>query len=338
MLTAKQNFLETIKRGGKPDRIVKQFEGTVFLPGDPVALFVRGQRYMGMPPTKDKWGTEIMWPDGIPAAMPHVTEANKVIKDITCWRDFVKVPDLIANCSADELWEPYLERVRAVDRENNLVMAFAPTGIFERLHFLMGFEDMFINLMTEPEAMKDLADAIGEYRYRGMKLMVDHVHPDVLHSHDDWGSKQNLFIQPELWREYIKPQYAKAYGYVHENGVIIEHHADSFCEQIVEDMVDLHIDVWQGVLPQNDIVRIQKQLGGRMALMGGIDAAIVDRADATEEEIRTETRRVLETYCPNGNFIPCITYGGPGTIYPQGDQFINDEIDRYNREVYGIQA
>ncbi|NLT12818.1 MAG: uroporphyrinogen decarboxylase (URO-D) [Clostridiales bacterium] len=338
MLTAKQNFLETIKRGGKPDRIVKQFEGTVFLPGDPVALFVRGQRYMGMPPTKDKWGTEIMWPDGIPAAMPHVTEANKVIKDITCWRDFVKVPDLIANCSADELWEPYLERVRAVDRENNLVMAFAPTGVFERLHFLMGFEDMFINLMTEPEAMKDLADAIGEYRYRGMKLMVDHVHPDVLHSHDDWGSKQNLFIQPELWREYIKPQYAKAYGYVHENGVIIEHHADSFCEQIVEDMVDLHIDVWQGVLPQNDIVRIQKQLGGRMALMGGIDAAIVDRADATEEEIRTETRRVLETYCPNGNFIPCITYGGPGTIYPQGDQFINDEIDRYNREVYGIQA
>lgn len=338
MLNAKQNFLETIKPNGKPDRIVKQFEGTVFLPGDPVALFVRGQRYMGMPPTKDKWGTEIMWPDGIPAAMPHVTEANKVIKDITCWRDFVKVPDLIANCSADELWEPYLERVRAVDRENNLVMAFAPTGVFERLHFLMGFEDMFINFMTEPEAMKDLADAIGEYRYKGMKLMVDHVHPDVLHSHDDWGSKQNLFIQPELWREFIKPQYAKAYGYVHEHGIIIEHHADSFCEQIVEDMVDLHIDVWQGVLPQNDIVKIQKQLNGRMALMGGIDAAIVDRPEATEEEIRRETRRVLETYCPQGHFIPCITYGGPGTIYPHADAFINDEIDKYNLEVYGIKS
>ena len=109
-------------------------------------------------------------------------------------------------------------------------------------------------------------------------------------------------------------------------------------EPIVEDMAELGIGIWQGTLPQNDIVKLQKQLKGRMVLMGGIDAAIVDRADATEEEIRTETRRVLETYCPNGNFIPCITYGGPGTIYPQGDQFINDEIDRYNREVYGIQA
>jgi hypothetical protein len=335
MLSPKQNFLETIRRGGKPDRIVKQFEGTVFLPGDPVALFVRGTRFAGMPPMKDLWGTEIIWPEGVPAAMPHVTEANKVIKDVTSWRDFVKVPDLIANCSADELWEPYLKRVEAIDRENNLVMAFAPTGVFERLHFLMGFEDMFINFMTEPEAMEDLCAAIGEYRYNGMKLMADHVHPDVLHSHDDWGSKQNLFIQPELWRQFIKPQYAKAYGYLHEHGVIIEHHADSFCEQIVEDMVDLHIDVWQGVLPQNDIVKLQKQLDGRMALMGGIDAAIVDRADSTEEEIRGETRRVLETYCPQGHFIPCITYGGPGTIYPPGDKYINDEIDRYNKEKFG---
>jgi hypothetical protein len=336
MLSPKQNFLETIKKGGKPDRIVKQFEGTVFMPGDPVALFVRGQRYAGMPDTQDKWGTTITWPSNIPAAMPHVTAANKVIKDITTWRDFVKVPDLIANCSADELWEPYIKRVEAVDRENNLVMAFAPTGVFERLHFLMGFEDMFINFMTEPEAMKDLADAIGEYRYNGMKLMVDHVHPDVMHSHDDWGSKQNLFIQPELWREFIKPQYEKAYGYLHDHGVIIEHHADSYCEQIIEDMVDLHIDVWQGVLPQNDIVKLQKQLNGRMALMGGIDAAIVDRADSTEAEIRAETRRVLETYCPQGQFIPCITYGGPGTIYPQGDKYINAEIDDYNREKFGI--
>jgi hypothetical protein len=336
MLSPKQNFLETIRRGGKPDRIVKQFEGTVFIPGDPVALYVRGNRYPGMPEMKDLWGTTVIWPMGVPAAMPHVNEATKVIRDVTSWREFTKVPDLIANCSPDELWAPYIERVAEVNREESLVMAFAPTGVFERLHFLMGFEDTFINLMTEPEAMKDLCEAIGEYRYNGMKLMVDHVKPDIILSHDDWGSKNNLFMQPEIWREFIKPQYEKAYAYLHTHGVIIMHHADSFMEQIVEDMVDLHIDIWQGILPQNDIVAIQKQLDGRMALMGGLDAAIVDRADSTEAEIRAETRRALEAYCPAGNFIPCITYGAPGTIYPQADLYINDEIDRYNKEKYGI--
>lgn len=336
MLNAKHNFLETIKKDGKPDRIVKQFEGTVFLPGDPVSSYVRGERYSGMAPKKDLWGTTIIWPVESPAAMPHVNDETRVIKDITNWRNYTKVPDLIANCSASELWEPYIERVSMVDRSENLVMAFAPTGVFERLHFLMGFEDTFINLMTEPEAMKDLCDAIGEYRYNGMKLMVDHVKPDIILSHDDWGSKNNLFMQPDIWREFIKPSYEKAYGYLHDHGVVIMHHADSFMEQIVEDMIDLHIDIWQGVIPQNDIVRLQKQIGGRMALMGGLDAAVVDRHDSTEEEIRRETKRVCEQYTAAGNFIPCITYGGPGTIYPQADLYINDEIDRYNKAHYGI--
>lgn len=336
MLNAKQNFLETIKKDGKPDRLVKQFEGTVFLPGDPVAVYVRGNRYPGMPPLKDLWGTTVLWPVDSPAAMPHVTDDIKVIQDVTRWRDYTKVPDLIANCSADELWEPYLKRVAEINREESLVMAFAPTGVFERLHFLMGFEDTFINLMTEPEAMKDLCEAIGEYRYKGMKLMVDHVKPDIVLSHDDWGSKNNLFMQPDIWREFIKPQYEKAYNYLHDHGVIIMHHADSYMEQIVEDMIDLHIDIWQGIIPQNDIPKLQKQIGGRMALMGGLDAAIVDRHDSTEAEIRKETRRVCEQYTEAGNFIPCITYGGPGTIYPQADIYINDEIDKFNEDCVGI--
>jgi hypothetical protein len=252
------------------------------------------------------------------------------VRDITRWRDFTRVPDLIANCSAESAWGPYIERASKIDRGESLLMMFAPTGVFERLHFLMGFEDTFVNLMTEPEAMEDLCAAIGEYRYRGFKLMADFVKPDVMLSHDDWGSKTNLFMRPDTWREFIKPNYQKSYDYLHEKGVIIMHHSDSFCEPIVEDMADLHIDIWQGVLPQNDIPGLQARLVGRMTLMGGIDAAVVDRPDSTEAEIRAETRRACEAYAPGGHFIPCITYGGPGAIYPQCDRYIDDEIARFN--------
>lgn len=337
MLKAKQNFLETIKPNGKPDRIVKQYEGTVLIPPiDPVNKYVRGVRFEGMPPTKDRWGTMVAWPVGDVAAMPIVTDEYKVIKDITRWHDFTKVPDVIANCSKAELWEPFLQKIEQVNREETLVMAFAPQGIFERLHFLMGFEDTLINLMEEPEAMAELCAVIGEHRYEHFKLVTDYAKPDIFLSHDDWGSKTNLFMHPDIWREFIKPNYVKGYEYMHNHGVIIMHHADCYMEQIIEDMVDLHIDIWQGIVPQNDIAAIQKKLNGRMALMGGLDSAIVDRPDSSEEEIRSETRRVLEAYCPQGHFIPCITYGAPGTIYPNGDQFIDDEIDRYNKEFFGI--
>lgn len=334
-MTPRENLLELLKPDGRPDRLLKQYEPFKMAMGNPVNAFVRGVRSPGMAPLRDRWGTTIIWPEDSPGAIPHITAENKPVPDVTRWRDFVKVPDLIAGCSADEVWEPYLEAQSAIDRERYLVTAMAPTGVFERMHFLMGFEDTLVNLMLEPEAMHELAEAIGEYRLKGFKLLVEHSHPDVILSHDDWGTKTSLFMQPEVWREFIKPQYVKIYDYLHDSGVIILHHSDSFCEPIVEDMVDLHIDIWQGVLPQNDIAAIQRRLDGRMALMGGIDAGIVDRSDSTEEEIRAEVRRACLEYAPGGHFIPCITYGAPGTINPEADIIINDEIERCSRELFG---
>ena len=196
MLTKKQNFLETLKPDGKPDRLVKQYEYMSMVPGDPVNFYVRGERYPGMAPLKDRWGTTILWPEGEIGAIPDPSPKAQVIKDVTCWREFTKVPDLIANCSAEELWAPYIERAQAVDRENTLLTMFAPTGVFERMHFLMGFEDSLVNVMLEPEAMEDLAMAIGEYRCKGFKLMVENVHPDAMLSHDDWGSKTACSCSP----------------------------------------------------------------------------------------------------------------------------------------------
>ena len=89
------------------------------------------------------------------------------------------------------------------------------------------------------------------------------------------------------------------------------------------------------MLNTNDISKLQAQLQGRMTLMGGVDSW-VDRADSTEDEIRAEVRKVCETYGPGGHFIPSITYGRPGTLFPHVNKVLVDEIHRYNQDTYGI--
>ena len=103
----------------------------------------------------------------------------------------------------------------------------------------------------------------------------------------------------------------------------------------MEDLAEIGVDIWQGVLPTNDIVALTEKLDGRMALMGGIDS-IVDREGVTEAEIRQEVQRALSEYGHLSHFMPSHTYGGPGTIFPQVEGVIIDEIDRYNRERFGI--
>lgn len=333
MLTIKDNLLETLKKDGKPDRLVNMWEPFELMP-DPVMLFTNGNRKKGEN-TRDRWGTLIMWPEDQISGMPHVTDDDKVLPDITKWRDYVKVPDLVANCS--DGWEPYVEMQKEIRAKGKLSMTIAPTGLFEQLHFLMGFEDMLMNFLLEPEAMHELCEVVGNYRCAYMQLIVDKLKPDVVLSHDDWGSKHSLFVSPEVWREFIKPQYEKIYKILTDAGVLIMHHSDSFCEPIVEDMIDIGIDIWQGALPENDIVRLQKEIGGRMTMMGGCDMSKIDLPDSTEEQIRAETRRACEMYTPGGNFIVSFTYGGPGDmIFKHVDPIMADEIARYNKEKFGV--
>lgn len=332
MLTAKQNFLETLKPDGKPDRLVNDYEVFKTVMIDPLMRFTRGNRKKGFT-TKDQWGTTYLWPETQMFAFP--SEDDLVCPDVTEWKKTVRVPDLVANCSAPELWEDAKNAAAAIDRDQHFVMSFMGTGIWEQAHNLMGISNLCMALYEEPEYTLELLEAIGEYRFQYTKLLVDNLHPDAIISHDDWGSKYSMFISPAMWREFIKPQYVKMYNYMKDNGVLIVHHADSWCETIVEDMVELGIDIWQGVLNTNDIPKIQKQLNGRMTLMGGIDS-IIDRPDATEEEIRYQVRKACEAYGPGGHFIPSITYGLPGTLYPHVNPIMVDEISRYNKEVYGV--
>ena len=329
MATAKEIFLETLKVDGKPERQLVQYEALQMMLPDPVMLYVREGCVPGAT-HPDKWGTLIAWPEGDPGATPIINSENKVCPDITRWRDYVHAPDIEANCTQG--WEQFYGMAKAQAGEDKLLAAFMPCGIFEQCHFLMGFEDTLTNLYEHPQEMHELIDYITEYRIKYAKLLIDNFHPDMIFSHDDWGTKHALFMSPEMWREFFKEPYRKFYGYIRERGCIALHHADSYLAPIVEDMVEIGIQVWQGVLPENDIPALQQQLKGRMVLMGGIGAAI-DRPDSTEEEIRDYVRQALQAYCPGGHFIPSITYGLSGTIYKHVDPIIDSEIEAYNKAI-----
>ncbi len=332
MLTAKENVLETLKKDGRPDRLTNCYTAFKAIGGDPVFQYVRGNRVRGTN-SYDRWGTYISFPEEQAAAVPIVTVENQVIQDIEEWEKYVKVPNLRENCS--EGWETALQNKESIDSSEYLTMTIMGTGIFEQMHMLMTFEDTLCSLLTNPDEVHGLIDAITEYRLEYMRLIVEHLHPDAILSHDDFGSKTSMFMAADVWREFFKEPYRKLYDYLHANHVMVIHHSDSFCEPIVEDLAEIGVDIWQGVLPTNDIVSITEKLDGRMALMGGIDS-IIDREGVTEDEIRKEVRRALNAYGHLSHFMPGHTYGGPGTIFPEVEQVIIDEINQYNKERFGI--
>ena len=329
-MTPKEIFLEMLKPDGRPERLLDQYEALCLWLFDPVNGYLMNGRLPGTT-RKDRWGVTISWPEDHPGQQPITTDELKVLKDITKWKDVVHAPDVEANCQ--EGWEECVKAGREAAGSDRLFCAFSGTGLFEQCHFLMGFEDTLTNLYEHPEEMHELIDYLCDYKLKIMKLYCEKMHPDAIFFHDDWGTKTSLFMKPEMWREFFKEPYRKIYGYIRSQGVITIHHADSYLVPIVEDMAEIGIQCWQGVLPENDIPALQRRLQGKLILMGGIGAAI-DRADSTEEEIRSYTRNILETCGPGGHFIPSITYGIAGTIYKHVDPVIDEEIRKYNTEIH----
>lgn len=329
MMTPKELMLENLKPDGHPDRQLIQYEGLCMALGDPIQRYLNADRLRGTT-SIDRWGVTIRFDEDAPGPIPIVNDETLVLRDITHWRDYVKAPDIEHLCT--EGWEEFSDKIHR-EAGDRLITAFMGTGIFEEVHFLMGFEDSLRELYEHPKEMHELIDYITDYRILYAKMLIDGIHPDAIFNHDDWGARDALFMKPEMWREFFKEPARRFYDYVRSRGVIAMHHADSYLVPIVDDMVEIGIQLWQGVLPENDIPALQEHLDGKMVLMGGIGAA-VDRPDASEEEIRSYVRESLETYCPGGHYIPSITYGMYGTIYPLADKCIDDEIRKYNKELH----
>ena len=330
MQTPKEIFLELLKPNGRPERVLKQYEALHMCLNDPINTYLRGNRRRGSV-SRDRWGTTISFPADAPGAIPVHTDDLTVCPDVTHWEETVHAPDLAANCAAG--WEDCRAAARSAAGEEKLLAGFMGTGIFEQCHFLMGFENTLTALYEHPDEMHRLIDYITDYRLGYVKLLIDNLHPDVIFSHDDWGTKDALFMHPDMWRAFFKEPYRRFYGYIRSRGCIAIHHADSYLVPIVDDMAEIGIQVWQGVLPENDIPALQRRLQGKLVLMGGIGAAI-DRSDATAEEVCDYTRRTLRACCPGGHFIPSITYGLPGAVYPRIDRYIDETIDAYNAGVH----
>lgn len=142
------------------------------------------------------------------------------------------------------------------------------TGIFEQCHFLMDFENTLTALYEHPDEMHQLIESITQFRLTYAKMLIDGLQPDVLFTHDDWGTKNALFMKPEMWREFFKEPYRRFYGYIRSRGVIAIHHADSYLAPIVDDMAEIGIQVWQGVLPENDIPALQRAPAGQAGTHG----------------------------------------------------------------------
>ena len=224
---------------------------------------------------------------------PALDPACIVLDDVCDWEDKVVFPNLDA---ID--WQAYADQMLAgVDRSAKFVEYHTWNSVYLRFSHLLGFENALCAFFEEPEASKALCDAIADYKIKLIERVAHYIKPDAYVHYDDVATDRDLFMSPEVYREFIKPGHTRMNEAAAALGILPEIHVCGKCESIIPDLIEEGSHAWQSAQPVNDLESIIQNYGDKIAVIGGYDTnGTPSLPTVSDEEIIAEVRRCIDTY------------------------------------------
>ena len=175
----------------------------------------------------------------------------------------------------------------------------AMPNIFERMQFLRGTENLFIDLAYGDARVIKLRDMLQEYYLTQMEMWIK-TDIDAIHIADDWGSQNALLISPEIWREYFKPIYKQYCDMAHKMGKYVIMHSDGFVEAIIPDLIEIGVNALNLQIFCMDMEKIADLYHHKVAFWGEIDRQWI-QVYGTSDDMRAAVRRLAAAFFKYGN-------------------------------------
>lgn len=194
-----------------------------------------------------------------------------MVKDRKAWEEHIK-PHL----TPDERrinFTAYRNAKRKA-REQNKFFVWSGINVFESMHPVCGHEHMLIGMAWDPDWIKDMVDTYSALTVRLQEILFEKEGlPDGIWYYEDMGFKERPFMSPAMYNEIIKPGHQRTIDFAKSMNLPVIMHSCGFVEPLLPGMIDAGIDCLQviEVKAGMDLLRIHKNYGDRISLMGGID-------------------------------------------------------------------
>lgn len=244
-----------------------------------------------------------------------------------------RIKDKLVNIDLRRInFEGYRQAREKAAREERFFV-WSGINVFECMHPVCGHEYLLMGMLDDPDWILDMADTYATLTLKLQEILFEKEGwPDGIWYYEDMGYKGSPFMSPRHYRELIQPSHAKTIGWAHAHNLPVIMHSCGFVEPLLGDMIDAGIDCLQviEVKAGMDPLRIQKNYGDKIALMGGIDVRALYSND------RAVIDRELESKIPilkeGGNFTLHSDHSIPCTVdYDTYRYFIEKgfELGRY---------
>jgi uroporphyrinogen decarboxylase len=175
-------------------------------------------------------------------------------------------------------------------------------GILENATDLVGFENLCMMYLTDPELTHEIFDHIGTRLVDFYSIVASFDSVGVCVVNDDWGFKTQTMFPPEMMESYIFPYTRRIVEVIHANGKPAILHSCGNLGQVMDVIIDdLKLDgkhsFEDGIYTVEDAY---EWWGDRIAIMGGIDMDFLARRPPGE--VYDRSVRLLERTFDRGGY------------------------------------
>ena len=220
----------------------------------------------------------ILWLDGNGARLrrhkEHDTTPEHVGYNIETREDWEeKVKPLLIPDPRRINFEAY-RNMKKRCREKNRFFVLSGINVFEAIHPLIGHVNFLTAMIDDPDWVTDMVDTYSNLILNLQDILFEKEgKPDGIWYYEDMGYKGSPFMSPAMYKELIVPGHKRTFDHAHALGLPVIVHSCGFVEPLLPDLVSAGADMLQviEIKAGMDPIRIHKNFGDKLSLMGGID-------------------------------------------------------------------
>ncbi len=216
-------------------------------------------------------------------------------------------PALAAYSSPDphrpELYTDAEQTIRNF-RDEYWIVGVTPTTIFECAWALRGYEQLMIDMATDPGRANYVLD-FPFYYHKAVTQELVRLGVDMIWLGDDVGGQASMLMSPKMWRTYLKPRMAELIAALRAINpqIVIAYHTDGYVYPIIPELIEIGIDVLNPIQPRAmDPLKLKTDFGGRLCFWGSMDIQQT-LPYGTPEDVKNEVLTRLKTIGKDGGLI-----------------------------------
>lgn len=167
----------------------------------------------------------------------------------------------------------YLRTKEMCEKENKFFM-WSGVAPFECMQHMCGHENMLFGMAMDPDWVSQMAMDYANLTIALFEILFSKFgKPDGLYYYEDMGYKLTPFMSPAMYKEIIFPSHKRLMDFAKSQNLPVMMHSCGFIEPLLPDLLATGLDaldVMENKAGMNPI-RIFKNYGDKLSLMGGID-------------------------------------------------------------------